>query len=187
LLESADGDPAGPYRFKGQLRVPQPYAIHGPGHGSFFTSPDGHESWMIYHATDDQRGCFTGGRRTTRARRFRWNADGTPAFGMPASPSTDIVAPGGDGTIAVQAEDAVREPSTPGRSAVRLRVLGGPAAGPVILVLRPQRTVTRSAHRAAEQAVKLYFGVARLDAAAGILRLRSPSSVTWTGARQPRH
>lgn len=35
--------------------------VYGPGHGSFFTSPDGRESWMVYHATDDDRGCFTGG------------------------------------------------------------------------------------------------------------------------------
>jgi GH43 family beta-xylosidase len=79
--------------------------VYGPGHGSFFTSPDGRESWMVYHATDEDRGCFTGGLRTTRAQRFRWDGD-IPRFGRPVGLGTDIAAPGGDGTIAVQAEDA---------------------------------------------------------------------------------
>jgi len=99
--------------------------VYGPGHGSFFTSPDGRQSWMVYHATDDQRGCFTGGLRTTRAQPFRWNADGTPDFGAPVSLSTDISAPGGDGTIAVQAEDAVRKPTTPRSEVVADRRLFG--------------------------------------------------------------
>jgi GH43 family beta-xylosidase len=81
--------------------------VHGPGHGSFFTSPDGRESWMVYHATEDDRGCFTGGLRTTRAQRFRWRGD-VPRFGSPVGLGTDVAAPGGDGTVAVQAEDAVR-------------------------------------------------------------------------------
>lgn len=79
--------------------------VYGPGHGSFFTSPDGRESWNVYHATEQpKKGCFTGGLRTTRAQRFSWNADDTPNFGTPVAVTTDIAAPGGDGTIAVQAE-----------------------------------------------------------------------------------
>lgn len=78
--------------------------VFGPGHGSFFSSPDGRESWMVYHATEADEGCFTGGLRTTRAQRFGWNADGTPRFGAPAALSADLAAPGGDGTVAVQVE-----------------------------------------------------------------------------------
>ena len=99
--------------------------VYGPGHGSFFTSPDGRESWMVYHATDDNRGCFTGGLRTTRAQRFTWNVDDTPDFGTPVSLATDIAAPGGDRTIAVQAEDAVRGPSAPPSPLVQDRRLFG--------------------------------------------------------------
>jgi GH43 family beta-xylosidase len=91
--------------------------VFGPGHGSFFTSPDGRESWMVYHATDDDRGCFTGGVRTTRAQRFRWRGDGTPDFGTPVSLRGDIAAPGGDGTLAVQAESALRRGRLRGRAA----------------------------------------------------------------------
>jgi hypothetical protein len=63
---------------------------------------------MLYHATDDDNGCFTGGLRTTRAQRFRWRRDGTPAFGAPVSLDRDLDAPEGDRSLAVQAEDAVR-------------------------------------------------------------------------------
>lgn len=98
--------------------------VWGPGHGSFFTSPNGRESWMVYHATDDDRGCFTGGLRTTRAQRFRWR-DGVPSFGRPLGLGVDIAAPGGDGTIAVQAEDAVRRTGVPRAAAVADRRLAG--------------------------------------------------------------
>jgi GH43 family beta-xylosidase len=134
--------------------------VWGPGHGSFFTSPDGRESWQVYHATEDDRGCFTGGLRTTRAQRFTWNPDGTPDFGAPVGLDADVVAPSGERGTAVQAERAVvgrrgrtvadrrlagyrglavprgtttlrlRAPHA-GRWRVRLRLLGGPIAGEV--------------------------------------------------------
>lgn len=81
--------------------------VFGPGHGSFFTSPNGRESWMVYHATEDLRGCFTGGLRTTRIQRFTWSGNGTPRFRKPVSLSTDIPAPAGDRTLAVQVESAL--------------------------------------------------------------------------------
>ena len=81
--------------------------VFGPGHGSFFTSPAGTEAWMVYHATDNSQGCFTGGIRTTRVQRFTWNADGTPDFGRPVALGTTLRAPSGDRTLTVQAEDAV--------------------------------------------------------------------------------
>ncbi|GGZ11708.1 family 43 glycosylhydrolase [Streptomyces poonensis] len=56
--------------------------VYGPGHNGFFTSPDGSESWIVYHANDSASdGCDNG--RTTRAQKFSWNSDGTPNFGMP--------------------------------------------------------------------------------------------------------
>ncbi|MBA9003958.1 glycoside hydrolase family 43 protein [Thermomonospora cellulosilytica] len=43
--------------------------VYGPGHNGFFTSPDGAESWIVYHANDRSTdGCDNG--RTTRAQRF---------------------------------------------------------------------------------------------------------------------
>ena len=114
--------------------------VFGPGHGSFFRSPDGRESWMAYHATEEDKGCFTGGLRTTRVQRFGWNADGTPDFGTPVSLSRDIAPPGGDATTAYQVEDVARggEPVSD-RRLVGYRGQAYPA-GPVTLRLRVPRT-----------------------------------------------
>ncbi|MFC9508342.1 family 43 glycosylhydrolase [Streptomyces sp. NPDC057002] len=57
-------------------------SVYGPGHNGFFTSPDGTENWIVYHANSASNGgCGNG--RTTRAQKFTWNADGTPNFGTP--------------------------------------------------------------------------------------------------------
>ena len=177
--------------------------VFGPGHGSFFTSPDGRESWMAYHATDADDGCFTGGLRTTRVQRFTWNEDGTPDFGTPVALSTDIAAPGGDDTITVQAEKALPAGSgtlvadrhlfgyqglqvaasgelalrvrvaTAGRYGLHLRVLGGPTAG-AVTVRRPDgASITRSARRTALHAVDLSLGTVRLEAGTTSLQLSS--------------
>ncbi len=55
--------------------------VFGPGRASFTTTPDGKQSWMVYHAKDTD--AFTYGGRTTRAQPFFWNRDGTPNFGQP--------------------------------------------------------------------------------------------------------
>lgn len=67
----------------------------GPGHNSFFTSPDGTEDWIIYHANPDTRqGC--GGKRSPRMQRYRWTDDGFPQFGRPVAPGDPIAVPSGD-------------------------------------------------------------------------------------------
>ena len=58
--------------------------VYAPGHNSFFTSPDGRQYWILYHANSEpDQGC--GGHRSPRAQPFTWRADGTPAFGRPVS------------------------------------------------------------------------------------------------------
>jgi len=53
-----------------------------PGHNSFFTSPDGKENWILYHANSASgQGC--GRFRSPRAQEFTWKSDGTPDFGEP--------------------------------------------------------------------------------------------------------
>jgi GH43 family beta-xylosidase len=67
---------------------------YGPGHNSFFQSPDGKQNWILYHANPEpNQGC--GGHRSPRAQPFTWNSDGTPDFGRPVSISTPIPAPSG--------------------------------------------------------------------------------------------
>jgi len=69
--------------------------VYGPGHGNFFTSPDGTESWMVYHANSSASGgCDMN--RSTRAQRFTWNADGTPDFGTPVRAGVALPAPAGE-------------------------------------------------------------------------------------------
>lgn len=56
--------------------------VYAPGHNSFFTSPNGKENWILYHANDKPgQGC--GKFRSPRAQPFTWNEDGSPNFGKP--------------------------------------------------------------------------------------------------------
>jgi GH43 family beta-xylosidase len=69
--------------------------VFGPGHHSFFTSPDGTETWIAYHANSSaSEGCGT--TRTTRVQKISWNADGTPNLGVPVSTSTVLQGPSGE-------------------------------------------------------------------------------------------
>jgi len=68
--------------------------VYGPGHNSFFKSPDGKQDWILYHANSEpHQGC--GGHRAPRAQPFGWNSDGTPNFGVPAAAKTPQVRPSG--------------------------------------------------------------------------------------------
>ncbi|BEL09358.1 family 43 glycosylhydrolase [Actinoplanes sichuanensis] len=70
-------------------------SVYGPGHHSFFTSPDGTETWMAYHANETTaQGC--GATRTTRLKKVDFNSDGTPNLGTPDKLATTLVAPSGD-------------------------------------------------------------------------------------------
>jgi GH43 family beta-xylosidase len=99
MLEYVGGDPlsSGSWR-----KFPNPVfqrsnaaGVFGPGHNGFFTSPDGTEDWIVYHANSSAgAGCDMN--RSTRAQRFTWNADGTPNFGTPVGTGVAIQAPSGE-------------------------------------------------------------------------------------------
>jgi GH43 family beta-xylosidase len=56
--------------------------VFAPGHNSFFTSPDGKEHWILYHAnTGPGQGCDH--RRSPRMQQFHWKENGIPDFGIP--------------------------------------------------------------------------------------------------------
>ncbi len=67
----------------------------GPGHNSFFQSPDGKQDWILYHANPGPgQGC--GGSRSPRAQPFTWGPDGNPVLGSPVPLGKPIPRPSGE-------------------------------------------------------------------------------------------
>ena len=68
------------------------YGVYSPGHNSFFESPDGRETWLLYHANSEPgQGC--GRYRSPRAQIITWKDDGTPYFGEPVKPDMPLQSP----------------------------------------------------------------------------------------------
>ena len=70
---------------------------YAPGHNSFFTSPDGREDWILYHANPEP-GLGCSGRRSPRMQRIEWRPDDTPDFGTPVKLGEPIERPSGEGS-----------------------------------------------------------------------------------------
>lgn len=68
--------------------------VYGPGHHSFFKSPDGTQDWIAYHAKNTS--AYTYEWRTTRAQQVTWSDAGLPVIGEPVALGTDIEVPSGD-------------------------------------------------------------------------------------------
>jgi GH43 family beta-xylosidase len=68
--------------------------VWGPGHHSFFTSPDGTEDWIAYHGKNTST--YTYAFRTSRVQKIGWNADGTPNLGSPLAAGATQTLPSGD-------------------------------------------------------------------------------------------
>lgn len=67
--------------------------VHGVGHASFTTSPDGSERWIAYHSKSQSTPGWND--RVVRLQKFGWNADGTPNFGVAIPSSTALPVPAG--------------------------------------------------------------------------------------------
>lgn len=81
--------------------------VYATGHASFTTSPDGSESYLVYHAqttADPSANLY----RTVRTQKFSWNDDGTPNF--PLAENGPFPVPSGQGGQVLAAER-----SLPGR------------------------------------------------------------------------
>ncbi len=99
LMLQPNGDPLNPADW---TKKPEPVftknpagSAYGPGHNGFFTSPDGKENWIIYHANNNSgQGC--GDARNPRIQKFGWQADGSPALGIPVSTGIPIARPSGE-------------------------------------------------------------------------------------------
>lgn len=96
LTASADSNPMDPASWK-KSALPvfsqsKENAVFAPGHNSFFTSPDGKEDWILYHANSKPgQGC--GGFRSPRAQKFSWKKDGSPDFGVPVKEGVPLAVP----------------------------------------------------------------------------------------------
>jgi GH43 family beta-xylosidase len=68
--------------------------IYATGHNGFFTSPDGREQWIVYHANPGPgMGCTA--KRAPHMQRIEWRADGLPRFAPPAPPTVRLAKPSG--------------------------------------------------------------------------------------------
>ncbi|ANJ25953.1 family 43 glycosylhydrolase [Agromyces aureus] len=69
--------------------------VYGTGHNDFFESPDGTETWNLYHANARaDGGCSR--ERSARAQVVDWSDAGEPDFGVPQATSTAVVVPSGE-------------------------------------------------------------------------------------------
>lgn len=69
-------------------------AVFGPGHNGFFTSPDGKQHWMVFHANAGPSwGCTS--RRATWIEPFFFGGDGRPVFLPPSGPQDRLAPPSG--------------------------------------------------------------------------------------------
>jgi GH43 family beta-xylosidase len=76
------------------VKQPQNNA-YGPGHNSFFKSPDGKENWIIYHANSaTNQQCSD--KRNVRIQKFTFKTNGEPDFGQPVATGLQITKPSGE-------------------------------------------------------------------------------------------
>jgi GH43 family beta-xylosidase len=68
--------------------------VFGPGHHSFFKSPDGREDWIAYHAKTSKEYTYRG--RSTRVQKLEWDSDGFPKKIVPLPLAAEIPVPSGE-------------------------------------------------------------------------------------------
>jgi GH43 family beta-xylosidase len=67
--------------------------VYGVGHASFTTSPDGSESWIVYHS---KTSTTPGWDRDVRMQKFSWTTSGEPLFGDAVLAQTKVARPAGE-------------------------------------------------------------------------------------------
>ena len=70
--------------------------VFGPGHASFFTSPDGKEVWCAYHGMKEHNETVTYAPRYFNIQRVDFTPDGYPVMGMPTGYEIEITPPSGE-------------------------------------------------------------------------------------------
>lgn len=70
--------------------------VYGPGHASFFTSPDGTEVFCAYHGMDHHNETNTGTARYPHVQRVTFDETGYPVMGEAVGCEVDILPPSGE-------------------------------------------------------------------------------------------
>ena len=70
--------------------------VYGPGHASFFYSPDGSELWCAYHGLKQTNPSVTYAPRYLNLQKVSFDKNGYPVMGAPAGYETEISYPSGE-------------------------------------------------------------------------------------------
>ena len=104
VMELVGGDPMDPtaWRRHADPILVKGNGVFGPGHATFFRSPDGTEVWCAFHATrasNPKHECVP---RVLHAQRVHFNAVGLPTIGTCLGSSEQIRPPSGEGRLQQQ-------------------------------------------------------------------------------------
>ena len=70
------------------------HGVYATGHNGFFTSPDGRETWIVFHANPGPgMGCTA--RRAPNAQKLAFDRNGDPVLGTPPGRDVRVPEPGG--------------------------------------------------------------------------------------------
>ena len=70
--------------------------VYGPGHASFFRSPDGSEFWCAYHGMKEHNETVTTAPRYFNIQKVTFDETGYPVMGEPTGYETDLTPPSGE-------------------------------------------------------------------------------------------
>ncbi|MCC6231696.1 MAG: glycoside hydrolase family 43 protein, partial [Verrucomicrobiales bacterium] len=92
LLEWTGGDPmeAASWKKRGTPLFSRTAQVFGPGHCCFVTSPDGVETWIVYHSA---RTKGSGWDRQISMQPLGWDTEGRPQLGEPVAPGRPLALP----------------------------------------------------------------------------------------------
>lgn len=95
LLEYIGGDPLEQSSWvKTGPHFSQASGMYSTGHNSFFTSPDGTETWMAYHSSPNPAGSC--GDRYANAKKIDFENNGFPILGEPIAEGVVLPGPAGE-------------------------------------------------------------------------------------------
>ncbi len=96
VLSYNGGDPLDPDSWEKHeepvFKKSETNSVYGPGHNSFFKSPDGTEDWILYHANDHSGDGCTDSRKP-RIQQIKWDENGFPDFGTPVNRNDQLTPP----------------------------------------------------------------------------------------------